>query len=61
MLRASISPIKEIEKYYGNNFLCYRFDKINDKYIFVVKPYVSVLIGFFGTLSIAYIFKYLNI
>ena len=54
------SPTKNIEKYYGNNFLLYKYDKIYEKEVFIVKPYISIIIGIIGTLSFAQLLKYFN-
>ncbi len=59
-MRPLNSPTKNIEKYYANNFLLYKYDKIYEKDVFIVKPYISIIIGIIGTLSFAYTFKYFN-
>tara|TARA_B100000963_G_scaffold340745_1_gene339711 strand:- start:526 stop:723 length:198 start_codon:yes stop_codon:yes gene_type:complete len=64
-MRSEYSPIRQKNNNNDNNdnndnFILYKYDKMNEKNIFMVKPYICIIIAIFGTLSFAFILKNLN-
>lgn len=58
LIRPSTSPVKDIEKYYGNKLILFKYNKFNEKYTILVKPIYVIIFSIFVTINLAFILKY---